>query len=78
MGLKRENPEKNHLAHPQAELGLSHMWPERHLDMTFKQGTEADPGFLEEGFKSIKRGFLFNIIPDFSLKNFYEIEIIWS
>ena len=26
---KRENPEKNHLAHPQAELGLSHMWPER-------------------------------------------------
>ena len=29
MGRKRENPEKNHLAHPQAELGLSHMWPER-------------------------------------------------
>ena len=28
-GRKRENPEKNHLAHPQAELGLSHMWPER-------------------------------------------------
>ena len=27
-GRKRENPEKNHLAHPQAELGLSHMWPE--------------------------------------------------
>ena len=24
-GRKRENPEKNHLAHPQAELGLSHM-----------------------------------------------------
>ena len=24
-GQKRENPEKNHLAHPQAELGLSHM-----------------------------------------------------
>ena len=23
-----ENPEKNHLTHPQAELGLSHMWPE--------------------------------------------------
>ena len=30
-GRKRENPEKNHLAHPQAELGLSHMWPERNL-----------------------------------------------
>ena len=29
MGRKRENPEKNHLTHPQAELGLSHMWPER-------------------------------------------------
>ena len=28
-GRKRENPEKNHLAHPQAELGLSHMWPVR-------------------------------------------------
>ena len=27
-GRKREDPEKNHLAHPQAELGLSHMWPE--------------------------------------------------
>ena len=25
----RENPEKKHLAHPQAELGLSHMWPVR-------------------------------------------------
>ena len=31
-GRKRENPEKNHLAHPQAELGLSHMWPERGLN----------------------------------------------
>ena len=28
-GRKRENPEGNHLAHPQAELGLSHMWSER-------------------------------------------------
>ena len=28
-GRKWENPEKNHLAHPQAELGLSHMWPVR-------------------------------------------------
>ena len=28
-GAKRENPAKNHLAQPQAELGLSHMWPER-------------------------------------------------
>ena len=29
-GQKRENPrEKKHLAHPQAELGLSHMWPVR-------------------------------------------------
>ena len=28
-GRKRENPEKNHLTHPQAELGLSHMWPEQ-------------------------------------------------
>ena len=25
----------------------------------------ADPGFLEGGFKSIKRGFVFNILPDF-------------
>ena len=25
VGRKRENPEKNHLAHPQAELGLSHV-----------------------------------------------------
>ena len=29
VGRKRENPEKKHLAQPQAELGLSHMWPER-------------------------------------------------
>ena len=28
-GRKRENPEKKHLAHPQAELGLFHMWPKR-------------------------------------------------
>ena len=28
-GRKREHPEKNHLAHPQAELGLSHVWPLR-------------------------------------------------
>ena len=28
-GRKRENPEKKHLAHPQAKLGLSHMWPVR-------------------------------------------------
>ena len=27
MGRKRENPEKNHLTHPQAELCLSHKWP---------------------------------------------------
>ena len=27
-GRKRKDPEKTHLAHPQAELGLSHMWPE--------------------------------------------------
>ena len=25
MGLKLGNPEKKHLAHPQAQLGLSHM-----------------------------------------------------
>ena len=29
VGRKRENPEKNHLAHAQAELGMSHMWPVR-------------------------------------------------
>ena len=28
-GRKRENPVKNRLAHPQVELGLSHMWPVR-------------------------------------------------
>ena len=28
-GLKQENPKKNHLTHPQAEHGLSHMWLER-------------------------------------------------
>ena len=32
--LKRENPSKNHLAHPQAEHGLSHMWPVRGLEPT--------------------------------------------
>ena len=29
-GRKRENPEKNHLAHPQAELGLSHAFKSVH------------------------------------------------
>ena len=29
VGGAKMNPEKNHLTHPQAELGLSHMWPER-------------------------------------------------
>ena len=28
-GRKRENPEKSHLAHLQADLGLSQMWPVR-------------------------------------------------
>ena len=28
-GAKTGESEKNHLTHPQAELGLSHMWPER-------------------------------------------------
>ena len=32
VGRKRENPEKNHLAHPQAELRLSHMWSVRGLN----------------------------------------------
>ena len=27
--------------------------------------SEVDPEFLEEGFKSIKRGFVFNILPIF-------------
>ena len=31
-GGKRDNPQKNHLTHPQAELGLSHMWPMRGLN----------------------------------------------
>ena len=26
----------------------------------------VDPGFLEGGFRSFKRGFVFNISPDFS------------
>ena len=29
VGRKRENPEKKHLVHLQADLGLSHMWLER-------------------------------------------------
>ena len=27
--ISLEDPKKKQLAHPQAELGLSHMWPER-------------------------------------------------
>ena len=43
MGRKRENPEKNHLAHPQAELGLSHLWPERNytLEGTVLENVES-------------------------------------
>ena len=26
---KREDPDKNHLAHPKKEFRFSHMWPER-------------------------------------------------
>ena len=37
-GRKRENPEKKHLTHPQAELGLSHMWPERDRTHTGHSG----------------------------------------
>ena len=33
---------------------------------TWKNGAGADPGFLEGGFRSIKMGFVFNILPDFS------------
>ena len=28
-GAKMEEFQEKHLTHPQAELGLSHMWPER-------------------------------------------------
>ena len=38
--------------------------------------TGADPGFLEEGFRSIKRGFVFNLLPDFFHKFPHELEII--
>ena len=31
-GRERENPEKKHLVHPQAELGLTQMLPERHFN----------------------------------------------
>ena len=38
VGQKLKNPEKNHLAHPQAELDLSHMCPvwssNPHLNVT--------------------------------------------
>ena len=29
VGGRKREPEKNHVTHPQAELGLSHMWPVR-------------------------------------------------
>ena len=40
-GRKREDPEKNHLAHPQAKLGLSHMWPERDISRQAWQDRSA-------------------------------------
>ena len=33
-GAKMGAREKNHLTHPQAELGLSHMWPELGIEPT--------------------------------------------
>ena len=33
----------------------------------FKPISGVDPGFLEGGLKSVKRGFVCNILPDFSL-----------
>ena len=33
-GTKTEEHRENHLTHPQAELDLSHMWPERGLEPT--------------------------------------------
>ena len=36
----------------------------------------ADPAFLKGGFKSIKKGFVFNILPDFFHTFPNEIEII--
>ena len=41
-GRKREIPEKKHLAHPQAEVGLSHMLPARGLNPHQKQRTNTD------------------------------------
>ena len=37
-GEKRENPEKKHLAHPQADLGLSQMWPVQGSNLHQTQG----------------------------------------
>ena len=42
MGRKRENPEKNHLAHPQAELGLPHICGQCRLRTSQNLATELD------------------------------------
>ena len=34
--------------------------------VTFDISAGADPGFLEGGVKFITRGFVFNLLPDFS------------
>ena len=36
LGRKREIPEKKPPDHPQAELGLSHMWPELGVNNTLR------------------------------------------
>ena len=41
-GRKREIPEKKHLAHPQAEVGLSHMLPARGSNPHQTQRTNTD------------------------------------
>ena len=41
-GRKREIPEKKHLAHPQAEVGLSHMLPARSSNPHQTQRTNTD------------------------------------
>ena len=41
-GRKREIPEKKHLAHPQAEVGLSHMLPVRGSNPHQTQRTNTD------------------------------------
>ena len=68
---KRENPEKKHLAHPQAELGLSHMWPVRGVRVHTRHSSNMMEGLRNSALNRSATGAATSgIVPQISITHY--------